>query len=194
MILLDWLGKAAAWDVAAFRFINSGLYWRPLADAAHWFARDTVLLAMIAIGCLLYGLRAGWRGFLHLAGWGAAAVLGSNLLHNLVLKPFFNRTRPFFTVEDVRLIAPLNDLFTMSLSFPSTHAASATALAVVAGAIDSRLRWVALGFAFCVGLGSIYAGGHYPADVLAGFAVGGLLGWGMVWLRSLFLAAAPRQV
>lgn len=71
----------------------------------------------------------------------------------------------------------LRDLSTVSTSFPSTHSASAAALAVVVGGLEPRLRGAAWCFALLVGGGAIYSGGHYPLDVAAGYAVGILLGW-----------------
>jgi len=70
-------------------------------------------------------------------------------------------------------------LSTVSLSFPSTHSASAAALAVVVVGLDPRLKWGALIFAAGIGLGAIYTGGHYPLDVAAGYGVGIVLGFAL---------------
>jgi undecaprenyl-diphosphatase len=79
----------------------------------------------------------------------------------------------------------------VSPSFPSTHSSSAAALAMVISAWDPALRWPAWLFALGIGFGSIYSGGHYPADVLAGYAVGCVLGWALVRLGRFFNLGAP---
>jgi len=164
-------------DAATFHFINHTLYWRPLADLTFYLANDHFLIAILALATLGVWWLRGWRDTAILAVWSALAVLASNLLHNLMFKPFFNRTRPFLALVDVHLSAPLKDLSTVSLSFPSTHASSAAALAMVVSHLDPGLRVWAWLFAVAVGLGAVYSGGHYPVDVLVGYAVGTLLGW-----------------
>ncbi|MBV9945841.1 MAG: phosphatase PAP2 family protein [Myxococcales bacterium] len=63
-------------------------------------------------------------------------------------------------------------------SFPSTHAAHATALLLVAAAVGRRHGagiWVyaaALGLAGVVGMERIRAAAHWPTDVLGGAALG----------------------
>ncbi len=171
------LGTVVHADVAAFRYVNSVLYFRPAADVTFFLANDYLILALLALALLLYAWSNGWKSTAALAVWGAAAVVLSNLLHNYWLKPFFDRPRPFLALPEVHLSANLQNLSAVSLSFPSTHAASAVALGIVAASLDPRLRWPAVLFMLAVGFGSVYSGGHYPLDVLAGYGVGGVLGW-----------------
>lgn len=179
------LQTLVSWDVALFRFINGAGYVRELADLIFLLARDQVILMVLLAAGVVYLLLVGWRRVLPIALWGGAVVVLSNLLHNHWLKPFFNRARPFMSLDDMHLCVALNDLSNVSLSFPSTHAASAAGLALVAFRLDPRLRWPALGFALLIGWGTIYSGGHYPSDVLAGYAVGVLLGWGLIRLSRM---------
>jgi membrane-associated phospholipid phosphatase len=200
---LTFVEKVVGMDIALFRFINDALYVQWLADATYFVGRDQLIL-MCLLGVLtIYVVWAGWKKALALGVWGACAVVISNLLHNHLLKLFFNRPRPFMSLDDVHLCVPLNDLSYVSLSFPSTHAASAAALAMLAGCLDARLRYWAFGFALFIGWGTIYSGGHYPADVLAGYGIGVVLGWGlfrisrMLWPREqltvLSLGGTPKQ-
>jgi peptidoglycan/xylan/chitin deacetylase (PgdA/CDA1 family)/membrane-associated phospholipid phosphatase len=184
-----WLTALSRADAAAFAWINGTLYWRPLADLTFALARDLLLLGLLLAAVGGYAL---WRGLPRAAAlglWGALAVLLSNLVHNEWLKPFFHRTRPFLVQPDVHLSAGLRDLSAVSLSFPSTHSASAAALAVVVAGLEPRLRWPAAIFALGVGCGAIYSGGHYPLDVAAGYAVGLCLGLGV---RALQRRTWPR--
>ncbi len=179
------MAQAVGWDAAGFRLINQELYWRPLADLTYWLARDQVILGVLVGAAAAFLLAAGWRRLVLVAGWGTAAVLLTQLAHNTWLKLFFNRPRPFLRQEGVRLCVALNDLSQVSLSFPSTHSASAAALAVVVWSLEPALRWPALGFALLIGLGTVYSGGHYPADVLCGYAAGTLIGWLLLRLKPL---------
>lgn len=93
------------------------------------------------------------------------------------LKPVFGRHRP---------PSPLVELGVYS--FPSTHAAT-TAAFVIAGLLS--LPWTsrlarAVGalvggvFLFVVGALMVYLGGHWVSDVLAGWVLGAVIGYGAV--------------
>lgn len=179
MIWKTALAVLERWDQAGFQWINHTLYLRPLADATFWLADDILLLNLLLLGLVVYIWWKGWRATLILGLWSAAAVLLANIVHNAWLKPFFNRPRPFLVLDPVHLCARLGDLDKISPAFPSTHSAAAAALAVVAVALDGRLRWPAFLFAAGIGWGAVYSGGHFPGDVLAGYAVGLALGFGL---------------
>ncbi|MGO4456517.1 phosphatase PAP2 family protein [Streptomyces sp. M-16] len=60
-------------------------------------------------------------------------------------------------------------------SFPSNHAAIASAAAVALLFVSRRLGLVALGAAVLMAASRVWVGVHYPHDVLAGFALGALV-------------------
>ncbi len=62
-----------------------------------------------------------------------------------------------------------------SLSFPSAHATSSFAVATAMTRVD-ELGALAFLLAFALSLGRPYLGMHYPSDVLAGAALGVVLG------------------
>ena len=69
---------------------------------------------------------------------------------------------------------------TTDFSFPSDHATVAGAVAV--GLLFANRRWgiVAAVLAALMAFTRVYVGAHYPGDVLAGLALGGLvaaIGW-----------------
>ncbi|MET9019658.1 phosphatase PAP2 family protein [Actinopolymorpha sp. NPDC004070] len=94
-----------------------------------------------------------------------------------LLKEFFGRARP---PADLALV------HITGASMPSTHAAltSAAATAVLVattwGSTRARRLWTLILAAGCVfvGLCMVYLGGHWPTDVLAGWALGIALGAG----------------
>src|SRR5688500_17722210 len=63
-----------------------------------------------------------------------------------------------------------------SPSFPSGHATTTFACAVAIAILVPKLRWPALAVAGTVGVARVYLGVHYGLDVLAGAALGTLIG------------------
>lgn len=61
-------------------------------------------------------------------------------------------------------------------SFPSGHALVAFAAATVLAAAVPRLRWPLYALAALIAFSRVYVGVHYPGDVLAGAALGVVLG------------------
>jgi undecaprenyl-diphosphatase len=75
-------------------------------------------------------------------------------------------------------------------SFPSNHAAIATAAAVALFFVSRRLGAVAAVCALAMVVSRVWVGVHYPHDVLAGAAVGGLVAFAVMtvlrrWPRDL---------
>ena len=63
-----------------------------------------------------------------------------------------------------------------SSSFPSGHAASATAFATAVGLDDPRWLPLMLPLALGVAFSRVRLGVHYPTDVVAGMAIGATIG------------------
>ena len=100
------------------------------------------------------------------------AVAASFLLVDDIVKPIFQRPRPFEVLE-IALIDARPD----SASFPSAHAAMAVAGALAASRMFPRGAWILWPLATLIALSRIYLGVHWPTDVFAGMAVGGAVGW-----------------
>ncbi|HXI54688.1 MAG TPA: phosphatase PAP2 family protein [Polyangia bacterium] len=119
----------------------------------------------------------------------AAVILGRALSH---LLPF--RMRPF-TDPSLHLSFPVG---TSSVglrhwsSFPSDHAMVWGALAAGIGAVSvgaGALLFVVGVVVVCVP--RIYVGQHYPTDILAGLAIGALVGWVMTRPRISRVISRP---
>ena len=93
---------------------------------------------------------------------------------NTVLKDLFHAPRP--TAEQVRFMVVPPD---GSYAFPSGHTQNAAVLwSYLAGHFRKKLLVVAAAIIVpLVGLGRIYRGAHWPADVLGGIAIGVALVW-----------------
>jgi len=77
-------------------------------------------------------------------------------------------------------------------SFPSGHAARAVMLVVVAwGLGPSWLAFVLLLWAPLVSLARVVMGVHYLSDILAGMAVGALVGLGVLLVHPLLFSLIP---
>ncbi|MFL6142798.1 MAG: phosphatase PAP2 family protein [Labedaea sp.] len=124
----------------------------------------------------------------HAGGWLALGALGATLdrtrrrewltaaaavafTHgaSIGVKRLVRRTRPADPEVQVLVGTPSR------LSFPSSHAASTTAAAVLYGRLTGRRLTPVLVPPML--LSRLVLGVHYPTDVLAGSALGGLVGW-----------------
>ena len=118
----------------------------------------------------------------------AGCVWTSDLLAT-GLKAAVDRPRPF------QVIAEPEPLITNTVasSFPSGHAATSAAGAVILSALVGRgvWRWLTL-LAILIGFSRVYVGVHYPGDVLAGALLGAAVALG--FLRLLRLTSTdPRR-
>jgi undecaprenyl-diphosphatase len=90
-----------------------------------------------------------------------------------VVKPFFERPRPFEALPEVRLIDARPD----SPSFPSAHAAMAAAGALAGSRMMSGAGVVLWPLALVIAFSRVYLGVHWPTDVV----VGGVVGYAIAW-------------
>lgn len=131
----------------------------------------------IALCVLLLVLRRARRG-------GALTLCGlatEYVICDLVLKRLFLRTRPYLVVQGLVCLVPPES----STSFPSGHAASGFACAYLLTRAFGKKAALAYIPASLIALSRIYVGVHYPSDVLAGMALGTLVG-AAVWCAVCF--------
>lgn len=117
-----------------------------------------------------------------------------------LLKNAFDRTRPFVYNEDEAVPLELKTSRMARKSFPSGHTSHAFATMVFLGTVFGKLHpdsphkglvWgLGLGSATATGLLRIASGRHYPSDVLAGAALGSLVGWAVPQLHEIDEAGA----
>ncbi len=86
------------------------------------------------------------------------------------IKNILKIDRPFITEQ----ITPL--YHSPGFSFPSSHAAIFTSIAVAMFLINKKAGFLFLFFAILIGLSRMVIGVHYPVDVFGGFLVGLIIG------------------
>jgi undecaprenyl-diphosphatase len=150
---------------------------RQLFRAVSWLGDGWIWYAVIAALPLVYGL-AGVQAGLHLAATGALGVL----LYKLI-KSHAVRERPYITHSAIECASAPLDRY----SFPSGHTLHAVCFTLM---LTSYLpEWAAplVALATLIALSRVVLGLHYPTDVAAGAALGGLLGFGSVMLGPPWL-------
>ena len=115
------------------------------------------------------------------------AAVASGAALTFALKFLYNRTRPSILPADMLPGDP---------SFPSGHAALSAVVYLTLGLLMARtlpkrslkiyVVGLAIFLALAVGTSRVYLGVHWPSDVLAGWALGGM--WALVcWQTEVFL-------
>ena len=113
-----------------------------------------------------------------------AVVATSDIVSAHVLKPFFQRPRPYHVLSGIHYyrnewrVTPDKMKVSTSTNFsmPSSHATNVFAAAVFLSWYFPSYAWLYLLVALIVSYTRPYTGMHYPLDVAAGAAVGGAIG------------------
>ena len=147
------------------------------------------LLGVAAFGLWLLGRPGGghkWK----LASASALASAALALLVNRIVAVFWDRPRPFATHPGAHVWGGRSH----DPSFPSDHASAAFGIAFAVFLFDRVVGSIFLAAAVLIGAGRVFVGAHYPADVLAGCAIG--IGCAVVVVRLArpFLAVCVRLV
>ena len=153
------------------------------------FSPEAVLLIAALVGAWLVYLGRRRREFE--MSFSGAVLLATSFGTGVLVESFkalFHRPRP---PASLQLVAETGN------SFPSGHAMAAIVIGATVWYLFSirptESRWgswrakariglVALVIALLVGVGRVYTGAHYPSDVLAGWALGGI--WASVCLTA----------
>lgn len=163
--MLGWDRRLESW-IAGHRVSALDPVFRWLTYAGTWGAVWFAIAAAVAV------ISRRWQVLLWVAVADGLAQLSTTLI-----KVAVPRTRP-------RVHTLVSEPHTHS--FPSGHAASSFACAVVLASFAPRLRWPLFVLAALIAFSRAYVGVHFPLDVLVGAGVGILLG--IVTLRLKRLA------
>ena len=159
-------------DNSLFRWINR------LANRTSWahefftsYAKyGIVLFAVLLAAAYLDGRQHDDLRAVAGSVWAAGAALVALGIGQLI-GGAIGRARPYEAMTGVHLLVDK----TTDFSFPSDHATAAGAIAV--GLLLTNRRWgiIATVLAIVMAFTRVYVGAHYPGDVLAGLALGGVV-------------------
>lgn len=106
----------------------------------------------------------------------SVGLIGSLIFGNMILKPLFERLRPFQVKEGIDLlIASPRDY-----SFPSGHTLASAISATILLLRERKLGYCALTLAILIAFSRLYLYVHFPTDVLGGVLIGIFIGFASV--------------
>ena len=157
-------------DETLFLWINGFVGAVPVVDAAAELAASDYLTPAILAFALIVAWFAERDAELRVRQQvGALVALSSMGLSGLVVfiaNMFYFRPRPFAELDVNLLFYEPTDS-----SFPANSAAAAFGIAFGIWGVNRRIGWFAVGVAGSYGLARVYAGVHYPLDILAGASI-----------------------
>jgi len=149
----------------------------PILVSLVMFAARYLIVVFFVLAAFLYFSRT--RHERHAVMEAAWAVLFAVLITSIIGavigrdRPF--QATPFFDGFPVHLLIP----DPLTSSFPSGHTSASVALAAAIFWGDKKLGCIAILAALVIGAGRVFAGVHYPSDIIAGVLVG-LAGFALI--------------
>src|SRR5438876_1111168 len=143
---------------------HHGWIGQSLSIVENW-AVPVVAIATVALWLVARpGSSRKWK----LACGSALGSAGLALLINQLIAQVWSRARPFAVHRSAHVWGSRSH----DPSFPSDHASAAFGIAFAVFMFDRLVGSIFLAAAFLIGVGRVFIGAHYPADVLAGALVG----------------------
>ncbi|MDP3948726.1 MAG: phosphatase PAP2 family protein [bacterium] len=139
-------------------------------DAAGIFTAEYIPYVIFIVFLWLVVSQAGWRQKVFFFSEAAIAVILSRGLITEIIRFFYYSPRPFEALRFQSLIPESGS------SIPSGHAAFFFALATIIYFYNRRWGIWYFVFSLLISLARIFAGVHWPSDIIAGAVVGVLSG------------------
>jgi undecaprenyl-diphosphatase len=169
------LRRAVLRRMAPLQALDARLYLEVNGHAhPRWLDAACKILTVVSTGGWIWILGVAMANCLNVPGSGPAvraiipAVIGSTWFAEYPTKAYFRRRRPFIDVVRALVVGKEPG----SWSFPSGHTCAAFAAAWTLSGFWPGARPALFGGATVVGYSRIYAGAHYPSDVVSGAVLG----------------------
>ncbi len=159
-----WDGTVPAWEASILEFVNG---WPDWLEPPMWVLQQVGVLFAPVVAGLIIALST--RRWVYLVPFALVLPLKLGIEKGLV-KQLVARERPFTSVgPDINVRGSAFE----GLSFPSGHATTAFALAILVSAfLPPRWRPLPIVWAVVVAVARLYYGEHNVLDVVAGAALG----------------------
>ncbi len=156
----------SAWNRSAFEWLFNFAHRNFLLDSfGVLLAEYLPYFLVLGLLAFIFSERNARRRWFYFAEFALALILSRGILTE-VIRYFYRHPRPFDALGIEALIPESGN------SFPSGHAAFFFAIAGVLFLWDKRWGWIYLAFAVINGIARIFAGVHWPLDILGGAAAG----------------------
>lgn len=153
-------------DNQLFQLVNGFAgRWGILDVAAVFFAKYSEYVLLGVLFALFWFWRKHWN--LKILLWALAAAIFSRFVVTEIIGFFHDRPRPFEVLDIVQLVE-----HNAGASFPSGHAAFYFALSWFLFFWNKKIGAVFLAVTVLMTFARVFAGIHYPTDILAGLGVG----------------------
>lgn len=174
-----------SFDMSVFAFFGEHIqsaFMNVVAEFITFFGGSAFVIPMAVVGAILIAFKKTRK-------FGMAvlfAVLIGTILTNLVMKPHFNRPRPYLYYADNPIFMAWHEFagghIESEKSFPSGHTTAAFELGVAIFLVmkNKKVAWIFPVFSALIGLSRIYLMVHYVTDVIGGVFVGvfaGIMGY-----------------
>src|SRR3989344_3006945 len=164
----------------AFQYINNVAGKWAWLDWIGWFFADPLGWGLVAILLVLFF----WKRHI-ISRRGIVISIVSAIVARFgfvtLIRLWYHSPRPFEVIK-VRQLIPED-----GWSFPSGHASFYFALAMGVYMYNKKLGWIFFIAAAIMGVARVFAGVHWPADILGGVGVGMLTAVLVDWIASKFV-------
>jgi len=173
------IDRLISYDQQLFLFLN-GMH-SPVFDFIMYWLSDKLIWVPLYAWMLFYMWREHRSRLWLVIIFIALLVTFTDQVSVQVFKNIFHRLRPCHNPELEGLVRILNGHCGGKYGFISSHACNMAGIALFSGLmLRKRFRWLLpslIVWSILIGYSRIYLGVHYPADVVVGFFVGGIIGF-----------------